>query len=96
MSAVSVDLPANVNQLYPLTADIGGTGVSNPIDNTLTILGGPVILDGSKTPVQTGPVVAAGVTAGSAGDPTKCNAPFVLQVLVGMTTYYIPAFTQNT
>lgn len=39
--------------------------------------------------------VAAGVAAGSAGDPAKCNAPFVLKVKVDGVDNFIPAFISN-
>ena len=39
---------------------------------------------------------AAGTSAGSAGDTSKCNATEVLQISVNGTTYYLPLFAQNT
>ena len=39
---------------------------------------------------------AAGTSAGSAGDTSKCNATEVLTISVNGTTYYIPLFAQNT
>lgn len=92
----SVNLPANVNPLAPLTADVGGTGVANPIDNTITVLGGAVVLNAGGAIPSFGAPIAAGVSPGSAGDPLKCNAPFVFPYTIGLTTYFIPAFIQNT
>lgn len=40
--------------------------------------------------------VAAGTSAGSAGDTSKCNATEVLTISVNGTTYYIPLFAQNS
>lgn len=39
--------------------------------------------------------VAAGTTAGSAGDVTKCNASKVLTIAVNEVLYYIPLFASN-
>lgn len=39
---------------------------------------------------------AAGTSSGSAGFATGCNAPKVLEINVNGTTYYVPAFAQNT
>ena len=39
---------------------------------------------------------AAGTSAGSAGDTSKCNATKVLEISVNGTAYYIPLFAQNS
>lgn len=40
--------------------------------------------------------LAAGTSAGSAGDATKCAAQQVLRITVNGSSVYIPVFTQNT
>lgn len=40
--------------------------------------------------------VAAGTSAGSAGDTTKCNASHVLKITVNGTNYWLPLFASNS
>jgi hypothetical protein len=40
--------------------------------------------------------IAAGTSAGSAGDSTKCAAQQVIRIVINGTAAYIPVFTQNT
>ena len=101
----AVDLPGNCNVDSPLSETVGGTGVSNETGSTVTVVGGPVTINvppggasvdfpASSTIPAT--VVAAGTSPGSAGDVTKCNAPFVLEWTINEVLYYVSLFTQNT
>ena len=40
--------------------------------------------------------IAAGTSAGSAGDADNCAAQMVIETSIGGVTVYIPVFTQNT
>ena len=42
MSTETMDLPGNANTDTPMSEDIGGTGISNPLGNTITVINGPV------------------------------------------------------
>lgn len=69
MSTVTVNLPANVNTITPLSEDVGGTGVSNPLGNTLS-LGGPLVTTSAVT--LNGPINLKAPLSG------KCTGPLAL------------------
>src|SRR5215468_7073623 len=45
MSVETMNLPGNANVGTPVSEDIGGTGVRNPLGNTITVNTGPVVFN---------------------------------------------------
>jgi len=90
-----------MNQAVGTATDLTNMAGIAFINSTTDQIGQQILLQGKadylmnmKT-VLSSYYVAAGVGVGSAGDPTKCNAPFVLKVRVDGVDNFIPAFISN-
>lgn len=48
MSTQTTNLPGNANTITPISENIGGTGISNPLGNTITVTGGPIVFNAAS------------------------------------------------
>lgn len=90
-----------MNQAIGTPTDLSNMAGIAFINSTIDQIGQQILLTGkadyllNMRSVLSSYYVAAGVGVGSAGDPTKCNAPFVLKCRVDGVDNFIPAFTTN-
>lgn len=101
MQEISATLPLFLTgtTLQVSGASVGGFGVVELAPNGGTTAG--TVIQANDTRIGNIPLLqsnyfAAGVSAGSAGDPAHCASQQVIQVTIGVDTVFIPVFTQNT